>query len=64
VLVEGGKTLHESFLQSDNWDEVRRIISLDMNLPGGYPAPALQAMSPVNSVQLVSDKIDYFQQPA
>jgi diaminohydroxyphosphoribosylaminopyrimidine deaminase/5-amino-6-(5-phosphoribosylamino)uracil reductase len=62
VLVEGGKTLHESFLQSGNWDELRRIIALEKNLPEGYPAPALLEMSPVDSAQILTDRIDYFKQ--
>jgi diaminohydroxyphosphoribosylaminopyrimidine deaminase/5-amino-6-(5-phosphoribosylamino)uracil reductase len=60
VLVEGGKALHELFLQSGNWDEVRRITSLEKNLPEGYPAPALPEMSPVDSVQILTDRIDFF----
>jgi diaminohydroxyphosphoribosylaminopyrimidine deaminase/5-amino-6-(5-phosphoribosylamino)uracil reductase len=63
VLVEGGKTLHQAFLKSEIWDEMKRIISLDMNLPNGYPAPALPAISPVNSFQLLDDRIDYFKHP-
>jgi len=62
VLVEGGKALLESFLQSGNWDEVRRIISLEKNLPEGYPAPALPEMSLVDSSQILTDRIDYFKQ--
>lgn len=60
VLVEGGKDLHESFLQSGNWDEVRRIISLEMNLPDGYPAPEFPEMRLVDSTQILTDRIDYF----
>jgi riboflavin biosynthesis pyrimidine reductase len=63
VLVEGGKTLHESFLNTDNWDELRRIIALDMNLPDGYPAPVLPGIVPAKSEQFMSDRIDYFLRP-
>ena len=64
VLVEGGKTLHESFLQSGNWDEVRRIISLEKNLPAGYPAPELPGISLDHSDQFLTDRIDFFQRLA
>jgi diaminohydroxyphosphoribosylaminopyrimidine deaminase / 5-amino-6-(5-phosphoribosylamino)uracil reductase len=60
VLVEGGKALHESFLHSGNWDEVRRITSLEKNLPEGYPAPAFPEMMLVDSAQVLTDRIDYF----
>jgi diaminohydroxyphosphoribosylaminopyrimidine deaminase/5-amino-6-(5-phosphoribosylamino)uracil reductase len=63
VLVEGGKTLHESFIHSGHWDELRRIISPGMNLPEGYPAPGLPDIIPVDSDQIMTDRIDYFQRP-
>ncbi len=62
VLVEGGKTLHESFLQSGSWDEVRRITSLEKNIPDGYAAPAFPEMRLFDSAQILTDRIDYFKQ--
>jgi riboflavin biosynthesis pyrimidine reductase len=62
VLVEGGKSLHESFLKTGAWDEIRRIISTDMNMPEGYPAPALSSLKLIKSENLINDRIDFFNQ--
>ncbi len=41
VLVEGGKKLHESFIQAGLWDEIRRISSSEAYAQQGYHAPEL-----------------------
>jgi diaminohydroxyphosphoribosylaminopyrimidine deaminase / 5-amino-6-(5-phosphoribosylamino)uracil reductase len=63
VLVEGGKKLHESFIQAGLWDEIRRISSSDIYNQQGYQAPALPDLRLLKSDHLETDRIDYFQQP-
>jgi diaminohydroxyphosphoribosylaminopyrimidine deaminase/5-amino-6-(5-phosphoribosylamino)uracil reductase len=63
VLVEGGKKLHESFIDAGLWDEIRRISSSDVVAPSGYPAPELPDIRWMKTDHLKSDRVDYFQQP-
>jgi diaminohydroxyphosphoribosylaminopyrimidine deaminase / 5-amino-6-(5-phosphoribosylamino)uracil reductase len=55
VLVEGGPTLHQSFIQQDLWDETRVITSPGI-LGGGLPAPLLPGQ-PVQKFHLAGDQI-------
>lgn len=64
VLVEGGRITLESFLDSGVWDECRRIQSLALRIPGGYPAPSAPRGTPVETLYLESDRIDFFRNPA
>lgn len=50
VMVEGGRQLLETFIQSGSWDEARVIINKDLRIGAGLPAPVL-----VNEVQVSSE---------
>lgn len=52
VMVEGGRQLLETFIQSGSWDEARVIINKDLRIGSGLPAPVL-----LNEVQLSSESI-------
>jgi diaminohydroxyphosphoribosylaminopyrimidine deaminase/5-amino-6-(5-phosphoribosylamino)uracil reductase len=64
VLVEGGKKLHESFIQAGLWDEIRRISSSEAYTQHGYHAPELPGIHLIKTEHLKSDRVDYFQQAA
>lgn len=49
LLVEGGATIHESFLQVGLWDEIRLIQSTTVSLGGGVKAPVLDLTGSVKT---------------
>lgn len=63
VLAEGGKKLHESFIHSGLWDEIRRISSAETYALQGYHAPELPGIHLIKTEHLKADRVDYFQQP-
>ena len=63
VLVEGGRKLHESFIDAGLWDEIRRISSSEAYVQQGYHAPELPGIHLIKTEHLKSDRVDYFQQP-
>lgn len=55
VLVEGGPSLHKSFYESDNWDEIRRFVS-PISTPEGVSALSLE-IEPNFTEQVGKDKL-------
>ncbi len=60
VLVEGGATLLQSFLQAGVWDEIRVITNNDLFLKTGVPAPAKPNTIPAKSYDILNDSIEIF----
>jgi diaminohydroxyphosphoribosylaminopyrimidine deaminase / 5-amino-6-(5-phosphoribosylamino)uracil reductase len=60
VLAEGGAGLLSSFVQNGLWDEAR-IITGDIVIDGGIPAPVLLHAAIMATQQLLQDRIDYYQ---
>lgn len=55
VFVEGGPTVHQSFFESGNWDEIRRFVSSESI---GQGVPALRITNKAIAVEEVgSDKL-------
>jgi diaminohydroxyphosphoribosylaminopyrimidine deaminase/5-amino-6-(5-phosphoribosylamino)uracil reductase len=63
VLVEGGSFTLDTFLKDGFWDECRRIRSLHMKIPNGYPAPSAPKDPPVESQVWDTDRIDIYRNP-
>ncbi|HVU83920.1 MAG TPA: bifunctional diaminohydroxyphosphoribosylaminopyrimidine deaminase/5-amino-6-(5-phosphoribosylamino)uracil reductase RibD [Puia sp.] len=59
ILVEGGATLLQSFIDSGLWDEARVITNRQMEIAEGLSAPGLLNVIPVRSEQYFSDRIAY-----
>lgn len=57
LFVEGGKTLLESFISEELWDEYR-ILTTDNNLDSGIKAPLIQAQK-ISQERLYTDLITY-----
>jgi diaminohydroxyphosphoribosylaminopyrimidine deaminase/5-amino-6-(5-phosphoribosylamino)uracil reductase len=60
VLVEGGRFTLDAFLKEGLWDECRRIRSLHLQIPDGYPAPQAPMDSLVESQVWDTDRIDLY----
>ena len=63
VLVEGGRKTIDSFMGKGLWDECRRIRSVEIRIPGGYPAPSTPPCAPELSETVGGDRIDFFRNP-
>ena len=57
VLVEGGATLLQSFIEDGNWDEARIITNEKLFSTNGLDAPVLLNAHKTEEQQLLSDKI-------
>jgi diaminohydroxyphosphoribosylaminopyrimidine deaminase/5-amino-6-(5-phosphoribosylamino)uracil reductase len=57
VLVEGGATLLQSFIDEDLWDEARIITNSQLMIGNGLAAPKLIHDEPLNELQLLDDQI-------
>ena len=55
ILIEGGPTLHKSFYESDNWDEIRRFVS-PISTPEGVSALSVE-IEPNFTEQVGKDKL-------
>lgn len=64
ILVEGGRMTIESFLESGLWDECRRIRSRHLLITGGFRAPDAPKGSLVQTLELDTDRIDFFRNPS
>jgi diaminohydroxyphosphoribosylaminopyrimidine deaminase/5-amino-6-(5-phosphoribosylamino)uracil reductase len=64
ILVEGGATLLQSFIDGGWWDEARIIINEEMDIAEGISAPVLSQNAPVKKERYFSDVIEYFANPA
>lgn len=59
VMVEGGASVHQSFLQSGIWDEAHRIVNPDLEARDGIEAPKMQ-LNPLEERLLGSDKLYHY----
>lgn len=57
VLVEGGRRLLDTFIQSGSWDEARVIINRDLRIGTGLTAPVLSNGLVVNREALQNDEL-------
>jgi diaminohydroxyphosphoribosylaminopyrimidine deaminase/5-amino-6-(5-phosphoribosylamino)uracil reductase len=57
VLVEGGASLLQSFIDEGIWDEARIITNEELNIGQGLPAPILKDFSLEHSERVFSDVI-------
>lgn len=55
VLVEGGPSIHQSFYDSGNWDEIRRFVSND-SIEEGIPALCIN-QEPKETANVGTDKL-------
>ncbi len=60
IIVEGGATLLQAFIDSGLWDEARVITNEALIICDGVPAPVLKCHQPAHSVQVAGDRIDTF----
>ena len=60
VLVEGGASLLQSFIDGDCWDEARVITNTAMELPSGLKAPLLSNAEKWSSQIIEKDTIQYY----
>lgn len=63
ILVEGGKSLLQSFLEADCWDEIRVIKSLkpiELNSEEGVKAPSFNLSLPTAQESIGDDIVLYF----
>ena len=61
VLVEGGRKLIQSFIDSGIWDEIRIITNEELNIPEGISAPEYRKAKIVKSEIYGTDRIRYFE---
>lgn len=59
VIVEGGALLLQQFISGGHWDEAR-VITGQMALSGGLPAPVLKNALLKESAYIAGDRIDIF----
>lgn len=59
VIVEGGALLLQQFISGGHWDEAR-VITGQMALGGGLPAPVLKNAQLLESTHIAGDRIDTF----
>ncbi|MEO5892768.1 MAG: bifunctional diaminohydroxyphosphoribosylaminopyrimidine deaminase/5-amino-6-(5-phosphoribosylamino)uracil reductase RibD [Ferruginibacter sp.] len=60
VLVEGGTTLLQSFIDEDCWDEARIITNRGLEITGGIPAPVLLNAEKLSHEEILTDTIQYY----
>lgn len=60
ILVEGGATLLQSFIELKLWDECHVITNTKLRIGKGLPAPVLSDSLFLKSITLDQDKISYF----
>lgn len=63
LLVEGGATLLQSFIDEGTWDEARIIENGELSIGNGSAAPVLPGAVKVEEMNLLSDKISIFKYP-
>ena len=61
VLVEGGATLLQSFINQDYWDEARVIINEELNIGEGIKAPLLKRSRLINTQKIGVDLVSTYQ---
>lgn len=60
VLIEGGATLHQSFINTGCWDEARIITNTEMKIDAGIKAPVLQNEFFISEENIQADNISYY----
>lgn len=60
VLVEGGTSLLQSFIEEGIWDEARLITNTTLKIENGLSAPLLNNVYQIFEQQLLTDKIEIF----
>ncbi len=60
VLVEGGSTLLQSFIDADIWDELRIITNRELEIPEGLSSPDFRNAKPLKSETFGSDTVSYY----
>lgn len=60
ILVEGGSSLLQSFIDSNCWDEARVITNRFLVVENGLSAPRFDQKDPVSSSEFFTDKVDYY----
>lgn len=60
ILIEGGATLLQSFIDLNLWDECNIITNTRLSIGTGLRAPALTDSIFLQSIELDQDKISYF----
>jgi diaminohydroxyphosphoribosylaminopyrimidine deaminase / 5-amino-6-(5-phosphoribosylamino)uracil reductase len=64
IIVEGGRKLLQSFIDSNLWDETRIITNEKLTIQDGIPAPVLISKELQNEERYFDDVIRYFYNPA
>lgn len=59
VLIEGGAKLHQSFIDSGIWDEIRVICNPSLQLPGGVPAARFKNEGFKKTIQIAGNQADW-----
>jgi diaminohydroxyphosphoribosylaminopyrimidine deaminase/5-amino-6-(5-phosphoribosylamino)uracil reductase len=59
ILVEGGATLLQLFIDNESWDEARVITNTSLFIGSGLAAPQIQG-TPIKQQQFLTDTISYF----
>jgi diaminohydroxyphosphoribosylaminopyrimidine deaminase/5-amino-6-(5-phosphoribosylamino)uracil reductase len=60
LLVEGGATLLQSFIDENYWDEARVITNTEMEVPDGLKAPRLKNAEKYTCETIEKDLIQYY----
>ncbi|MGH2553662.1 MAG: dihydrofolate reductase family protein, partial [Chitinophagaceae bacterium] len=60
VLVEGGATILQSFINEGVWDEARVICNEDLKINSGLPAPVLSNAVKISEQKIFSDKVEIY----
>jgi diaminohydroxyphosphoribosylaminopyrimidine deaminase/5-amino-6-(5-phosphoribosylamino)uracil reductase len=63
VLIEGGATTLQSFVDSNNWDEARVITNHQLQIDNGINAPILQGEKLIFEEKIATDTINYYINP-
>jgi diaminohydroxyphosphoribosylaminopyrimidine deaminase/5-amino-6-(5-phosphoribosylamino)uracil reductase len=60
VIVEGGPKLLQSFINEENWDEIRTITNNELMIPVGIPAPDIQNFKILRSENYGTDTVCFY----
>ncbi|CAN5817235.1 bifunctional diaminohydroxyphosphoribosylaminopyrimidine deaminase/5-amino-6-(5-phosphoribosylamino)uracil reductase RibD [soil metagenome] len=60
LIVEGGATLLQSFINANCWDEARVITNKSLNIENGIAAPVLGDVPAFKKQQLLTDEICFY----
>ncbi|HCY90063.1 MAG TPA: bifunctional diaminohydroxyphosphoribosylaminopyrimidine deaminase/5-amino-6-(5-phosphoribosylamino)uracil reductase RibD [Chitinophagaceae bacterium] len=60
VLIEGGAALHQSFINSGIWDEIRIIQNQALELPSGLRAARFNEEMPMRKIQLAGNQVAWY----